>query len=112
MTDIENFQKLDIRTGTIVSAVLNEKARKPAYIITIDFGSNIGIKTSSAQLTKNYTPESLVGRQIVAVVNFPSMRIAGVKSEVLILGSLAAEDHGDVILLQPEQVRENGLSIG
>ena len=83
----DDFLKVEIRIGTVLEARLNEKARKPAYVLTLDFGP-CGIKTSSAQLTKHYQPEDLVGMQVVAVLNFPAKRIAGVKSEVLILGAM------------------------
>jgi len=102
MTDtieFDDFMKVDIRTGTITAAEPNEKARQPAYTLKIDFGPELGTKTSSAQLTDNYTPEDLIGKQIVAVVNFPVKRIAGVKSEVLVLGAVSDEDH--VVLLEP-----------
>lgn len=102
MTDeitFEDFAKIDIRTGTITAAEPNTKAHKPAYILTIDFGLQLGVKTSSAQLTQNYTPEDLIGKQVVAVVNFPPKRIAGIKSEVLVLGAVSPED--DVVLLEP-----------
>lgn len=104
----EHFQKVDMRTGTIVEAELNPRARKPAYVMNIDFGE-LGIKKSSAQLTRNYKEEDLVGKQVVAVVNFPSKRIAGVKSEVLVLGALS--DEKGVILLEPGFPIENGMKI-
>ena len=102
----DDFLKVEIRTGTVLEARLNEKARKPAYVLTLDFGP-CGIKTSSAQLTKHYQPEDLVGMQVVAVLNFPAKRIAGVKSEVLILGAMSDAD--DVVLLTPTQTVENGV---
>jgi len=104
----DDFLKVDIRTGTITDAKVNEKARKPAYILTIDFG-DLGIKTSSAQLTVNYQLDDLIGKQIVAVVNFPPKRIAGVKSEVLVLG--AVSDTDDVVLLHPSFATQNGVRI-
>lgn len=104
----DEFLQVDIRTGTILTAELNEKARKPAYVLTIDFGE-LGIKTSSAQLTQNYTPDDLVGKQIVAVVNFPTKRIAGVKSDVLVLGAVSEKD--DVVLLEPTFKTDNGVRI-
>ena len=104
----DDFLKVEIRTGTVLEARLNEKARKPAYVLTLDFGP-CGIKTSSAQLTKHYQPEDLVGMQMVAVLNFPAKRIAGVKSEVLILGAMSDAD--DVVLLTPTQTVENGVRV-
>ncbi len=104
----DDFLKVEIRTGTVLEARLNEKARKPAYVLTIDFGPE-GIRTSSAQLTKNYQPEDLVGLQVVAVLNFPVKRIAGVKSEVLVLGAMSSET--DVVLLTPTQAVENGVRV-
>ena len=104
----DDFLKVEIRTGTVLEARLNEKARKPAYVLTLDFGP-CGIKTSSAQLTKHYQPEDLVGMQVVAVLNFPAKRIAGVKSEVLILGAMSDAD--EVVLLTPTQTVENGVRV-
>ena len=104
----DDFLKVEIRTGTVLEARLNEKARKPAYVLTLDFGP-CGIKTSSAQLTKHYQPEDLVGIQVVAVLNFPAKRIAGVKSEVLILGAMSDAD--DVVLLTPTQTVGNGVRV-
>ena len=105
----DEFRKFEIRTGTILEANLNPKAIKPAYKLTIDFGS-FGIKTSSAQITKNYSPEKLIGLQITAVVNFPVKRIAGVKSEVLVLG--ACSQNKDVVLLTPVESVEEGSLVG
>ena len=104
----DDFLKVQIVTGTIVDARVNPKARIPAFVIEIDFGSH-GRKTSSAQLTGNYTPETLIGKQIVAVTNFPPKRIAGVKSQVLVLGAVS-EIHG-VVLLEPTYPVENGSRI-
>ena len=101
----EDFQNIDLRVGTIVSAEPFPEARKPAYKLSIDFG-DLGTKQSSAQITKRYKPEELVGRQIVAVFNFPSKRVAGFKSEVLVLGATPTAD--DVVLLRPEQELPNG----
>ncbi|MEZ4672394.1 MAG: tRNA-binding protein [Anaerolineae bacterium] len=105
----DDFLKVDMRVGTVLAAVPNPKARMPAYILTIDFGP-LGIKTSSAQLTRNYSAEELVGKQVVAVINFPVKRVAGVASEVLVLGAYSAEK--DVVLLQPTLTVENGSRIG
>ena len=105
----EEFTQVEIRTGTILAATLNSKAIKPAYKLIIDFGP-FGIKTSSAQITKNYSLESLIGLQITAVLNFPVKRIAGVKSEVLVLG--AYSDNKDVVLLTPSESVEDGSLVG
>ena len=101
----EEFRQVEIRTGTILEANHNPKAIKPAYTLTIDFGP-LGIKTSSAQITKNYSPKNLIGLQITAVVNFPLKRIAGVKSEVLVLG--VCSQSKDVVLLKPLESVEDG----
>ena len=104
----DDFLRVDIRTGTIIHAQVFEKARKPAYQLEIDFGA-LGIRKSSAQITAHYTPEQLIGKQIVAVVNFPVKQIANFFSECLVLG--AVEDNGEIVLLQPTQSVENGLRI-
>ena len=104
----DEFLGVHMITGTIVSARVNPKARVPAFVVEIDFG-RYGRKTSSAQLTRNYIPATLIGKQIVAVANFPPKRIAGVKSEVLVLGAVS-ETHG-VVLLEPTFPVENGARI-
>ena len=106
--DINQFLALDMRVGTIVSAMVFESARKPAYQLQIDFGE-LGLKKSSAQITDLYTPETLVGKQVVAVVNFPPRQIANFISEVLVLGSM--DGKGKVTLLQPERLVPNGEKI-
>jgi len=110
MIEFEEFARVEMATGTIVEAYRNEKAREPAYVLRIHFGPRYGERTSSAQITANYGIEELVGRQIVAVMNFPAKRIAGVKSEVLVLGAVS-DEHG-VVLLEPSFPVENGAPIG
>lgn len=110
LIDFNDFMKVEMHIGTITAAVDFPKARKPAYQLTIDFGEKIGIKRSSAQITVLYTKEELIGRQIIAVTNFPPRQIATFFSEVLVLGSVDTE--GVVTLLTPEQGVENGLRIG
>ena len=109
MATFEDFQKIDIRVGKIIEVKDLEEASNPSYKIKIDFGE-LGIKVSSAQITKLYSKEDLLNRQIVAVVNFPPKRIAGLKSEVLILGVI--KEDGEVILLQPEREAPLGYKIG
>lgn len=105
MINIEEFDKVDMRVGTIIDVGENKKARKPAYKLTIDFGEEIGIKTSSAQVTELYAPEDLIGKQVVCCVNLMPMHIGSVKSEVRILGS---ESKQGVVLLQMTEKVENG----
>ncbi|XOK63821.1 chaperone CsaA [Paenibacillus elgii] len=105
---IDDFHKLDLRIGTVIAAEPFPEARVPAIKLQIDFGE-LGIKRSSAQITKRYVPDDLIGRQVVAVVNFPPRRIAGYVSEVLVLGGVP--EQGDVILLAPDQTAPNGTPI-
>ena len=110
MATIDDFAALDIRVGTVVEASPFPEARKPAIKLVIDFGNEIGKLQSSAQVTKHYTPPELVGRQVIAVVNFPPRRVAGYRSDVLVLGAMPAAD--DVVLLGVEQPVANGTRIG
>lgn len=105
----EDFEKIDIRSGTIIKAELNPKALKAAYILYIDFGDEIGIKTSSAQLTQNYSEQDLLNKQIVAIINFPLKRVAGVKSEVLVLATVC--DKLGTLLLATDKNSINGSCI-
>ncbi len=104
------FEKVEMRVGTILEVKDFPEARKPAYQLLIDFGSDIGIRKTSAQITKRYPKEDLLNRQIVAVVNFPNKQIGKFSSECLVLGAVG--DEGDVILLAPDFKIQNGLRIG
>ena len=105
-----DFEKIDIRVGTITEAKEFPRAKKPAYQLTIDFGAELGIKRSSAQITKFYSIENLTGQQVIAVVNFPPKNIAGFISECLVLG--VYDEFKEVILLSPKAPVTNGLKIG
>lgn len=105
----QDFEKIDIRVGTILEAKPFPKAKKPAYQLSIDFGP-LGRKQSSAQITHHYTPESLMGQQVIAVVNFPPKNIAGFQSECLVLGIY--DEETNVVLLQPKGPVYNGAKIG
>jgi len=109
MISWDDFEKVEIRSGTILEVTDFPKAKKPAYQLKIDFGA-LGIKQSSAQITQHYNKEALMGQQVVAVVNFPPKQIANFFSECLVLGVYDTE--GNVILLQPERKVENGQRIG
>jgi tRNA-binding protein len=109
VSSLEAFEVLDVRAGTILAADPLPNARKPAYRLTIDFGPEIGTKQSSAQITVHYTPERLVGTQILGVVNFPPKRIAGFSSEVLVLG--LPDDNGAVVLIRPDKPVADGAKM-
>ncbi len=105
---VEGFFRYEVKVGTIIEASLNGKAKKPAYRLVIDFGES-GTKRSSAQLTHYYQPDDLIGRQVVAVLNFPPRQVASVNSEVLVLG--ATTEDGAVVLLRPDFAVSNGSAI-
>lgn len=105
----DDFMKLDIRVGTIVEAKVFEKARKPAYQLVVDMGQELGLKRSSAQITQQYTPEELIGKQVLAVVNFPPRQIANFFSEILVLGTYS---EGGVVLIAPDKPVQNGDKLG
>lgn len=105
MITIEDFDKVQISVGTVISVSINKKARKPAYKVTLDFGPELGEKTSSAQLTELYQPEDLLGKQLICCVNLEPMHIGSVKSEVRILGT---DSKQGVVLLTPMETVENG----
>ena len=105
----DDFKKVQIKLGTVLSVKKNEKARKPSLVVKVDFGKEVGIKESSAQITHYYSEENLVGKQVIGVCNFPKKNIAGIISEVLILGAI--EKDGKVVLIHPSQKAENGLDI-
>ncbi len=109
MATIEDFISLDIRIGTVIQAEELPKAKVPAIKMNIDFGEALGMKQSSAQITKRYSPADIIGKQVVAIVNFPPRRVAGFKSEVLVIGGVPTE--GDVVLLTPDQEIPNGTKI-
>ena len=106
----EDFEKIDIRCGTIIEIKDFPSARKPSYQLWIDFGTDLGIKKSSAQITQYYKKDDLINKQVIAVLNFPPKQIAGFFSECLVLGVYDENNH--VILLQPERAVKNGQRIG
>lgn len=106
----KEFERVEMRVGTIIKAEVFEEARNPAYKLQIDFGDEIGIRKSSAQITRRYNPEELIDKQIIAVVNFPKKQIATLMSECLVLGSVGAEN--DIVLLTSDQKVKNGLRVG
>ena len=105
----EDFRKVDIRVGTVLSVKNNEKAHQLALVLEVDFGGNIGVKSSSAKITHYYNSDNLVGKQIIAVCNFPTKNIAGSESEVLVLG--AVEEDGKIVLIHPSKKVANGVEI-
>ena len=109
MATFDDFMKLDIRVGTIIEAKVFEKAKRPAYQLKLDLGEEIGIKKSSAQITEVYKCEDLIGKQVLAVVNFPPRQIADFMSEVLVLGTYSKDG---VVLITPDKVVSNGNKLG
>jgi tRNA-binding protein len=105
----EDYNKIEIRVGTVLSVSKNEKAKKPSLILEVDFGKEVGTKKSSAQITHYYNEQNLVGKQVVGVCNFPIKNIAGMNSEFLVLGAI--ERDGKVVLLHPSQKIVNGLEV-
>ena len=109
MVTFDDFLKLDIRVGTIIEAKVFEKAKRPAYQLKVDLGEEIGIKKSSAQITEVYQPEDLIGKQVLAVINFPPRQIADFMSEILVLGTYSEQG---VVLITPDKVVKNGDKLG
>lgn len=105
MFELEDFDKVEMRVGTVLEVRDNKKSRNPAYVVTIDFGEELGVKKSSAQITTLYRPEDLIGKQVVCCVNLTPMHIGSVKSEVRILGT---ESEQGVVLLRPTELVKNG----
>ena len=109
MATIDDFMNLDMRVGTVLKATPLNGAKIPAITMDIDFGDELGIKASSAQITQRYEPDTLIGAQVVAIVNFPPRKIAGFTSEVLVIGGVP--EKGDVVLLKPDMPLPNGTTI-
>ena len=108
MITMDDFDKLDIRVGTVLTVKINRKAKNPAYAMTIDFGGELGVKKTSSQITRLYAPEALLGRQVVCCVNLPAMYVGLVKSEVRVLAVEAAQG---TVLLQPAEPVESGAPV-
>lgn len=106
MLDFDDFMKVDIRVGTVIDAKIFEKARKPAYQLWVDFGGDIGVKKTSAQITVNYETQNLIGRQVIGVINFPPKQIADFMSEFLVLG--LPDENGAITLLRPDKPVPDG----
>ena len=109
VVDFAVFEQLDIRIGTIVQAELNGKARSPSFLMQIDFGSRVGIRKTSAQMTANYDPASVIGLQVTAIINLPPKQIGGSMSEVLVLGVRDKEAHA--VLITPDRAVPNGAAM-
>ena len=109
MINFEDFEKIDIRVGTIIEAKIFAKAKRPAYQLKVDLGSEIGVKKTSAQITQVYKPEELIGKQVLAVVNFPPKQIADFMSEILVLGTYSKDG---VVLIRPDKEVSNGDKLG
>lgn len=105
----QEFEQVDLRVGTIVTAEIFAEARRPAYVLHVDFGADIGVLKSSAQITDLYQPDKLVGQQVIGVVNFPPKQIGPIQSQCLITGF--PQTDGSVVLIQPERPVENGLKL-
>tara|TARA_B100002052_G_C15741861_1_gene533622 strand:+ start:73 stop:408 length:336 start_codon:yes stop_codon:yes gene_type:complete len=105
----EDFKKIKIKTGTVLEVSENKRAKKPSLVVKVDFGPEIGVKQSSAQITHFYNSKNLIGKQVIGVCNFPAKNIAGIISEVLILGAI--EKDGKVVLVHPSQPTQNGLDV-
>jgi len=105
-----DFEQVELRVGTVIKAEPFPEARKPAYILTVDFGAELGVRKSSAQITVHYTPQELVGKQVVAVVNFPPKQIGPMMSECLVTGFY--RDDGSVVLAVPDKTVPNGAKLG